>query len=100
MLDLVESVFLRNGIQSLRYDGSMSREAREAVLQRFRQPRGPRVILIRCVPPVRAPLQDADPDGAQHEVRRCGFEPYVCESYHQVRRLSAQGAEGRADCVE
>lgn len=48
MLDLVESVFLRNGIQSLRYDGSMNREAREYTLQRFRQTGGPKVILIRC----------------------------------------------------
>ncbi|KIP06767.1 hypothetical protein PHLGIDRAFT_30351 [Phlebiopsis gigantea 11061_1 CR5-6] len=46
MLDLVESVFLRNGIQSLRYDGSMNREAREYTLQRFRQTGGPKVILI------------------------------------------------------
>ncbi|KAI0797419.1 P-loop containing nucleoside triphosphate hydrolase protein [Irpex lacteus] len=33
-------------IQSSRYDGSMNRGAREAVLARFRQPGGPRVILI------------------------------------------------------
>lgn len=49
MLDLVESVFLRNGIQNLRYDGSMNREAREYTLSRFRQPGGPKVILIRFV---------------------------------------------------
>jgi SNF2 family DNA or RNA helicase len=49
MLDLVESVFLRNGIQNLRYDGSMNREAREYVLSKFKQPGGPRVILIRYV---------------------------------------------------
>lgn len=47
MLDLVEMLFGRYGIQSLRYDGSMDRAAREAVLVRFRQPGGPRVILIR-----------------------------------------------------
>ncbi|KAI0743255.1 SNF2 family N-terminal domain-containing protein [Irpex lacteus] len=46
MLDLVEMVFARYGIQNLRYDGSMDRGAREAVLARFRQPGGPRVILI------------------------------------------------------
>ncbi|EKM52744.1 uncharacterized protein PHACADRAFT_211962 [Phanerochaete carnosa HHB-10118-sp] len=46
MLDLVESIFIRNGVQNLRYDGSMNREAREYVLARFRQPGGPRVILI------------------------------------------------------
>lgn len=49
MLDLVEMVFARYGIQNLRYDGSMDRGAREAVLARFRQPGGPRVILIRYV---------------------------------------------------
>ena len=49
MLDLVEMLFARYGIQSMRYDGSMDRAAREAVLTRFRQPGGPRVILIRCV---------------------------------------------------
>ena len=47
MLDLVEMLFARYGIQSMRYDGSMDRAAREAVLTRFRQPGGPRVILIR-----------------------------------------------------
>ena len=47
MLDLVESLFTRYGVQSLRYDGSMGREAREAVLSRFRKPGGPKVILIR-----------------------------------------------------
>ncbi|KAH8102694.1 SNF2 family DNA-dependent ATPase [Cristinia sonorae] len=46
MLDLVETIFARYGIQSLRYDGKMNREAREAVLARFRKSGGPRVILI------------------------------------------------------
>lgn len=49
MLDLVETIFSRYGIQSLRYDGKMNREAREAVLARFRKAGGPRVILIRFV---------------------------------------------------
>ena len=49
MLDLVETIFSRYGIQNLRYDGKMNREAREAVLSRFRKPGGPRVILIRSV---------------------------------------------------
>lgn len=48
MLDLVDMLFARYGIQSLRYDGSMDRAAREAVLIRFRQPGGPSVILVRC----------------------------------------------------
>ncbi|KAI0691058.1 SNF2 family N-terminal domain-containing protein [Cytidiella melzeri] len=46
MLDLVDMLFARYGIQSLRYDGTMDRAAREAVLSRYRQPGGPRVILI------------------------------------------------------
>jgi hypothetical protein len=47
MLDLVEMLFARYGLQNLRYDGSMDQMAREAVLARFRQPGGSRVILIR-----------------------------------------------------
>lgn len=49
MLDLVDTLFARYGLQTLRYDGSMNREAREAVLSRFRKPGGPKVILIRYV---------------------------------------------------
>lgn len=47
MLDLVEILFSRYGIQSLRYDGKMNREARETVLAMFRKSGGPKVILIR-----------------------------------------------------
>jgi len=46
MLDLVEAFFLRHGIQGLRYDGKMSREARETVLARFRKGGGTKVTLI------------------------------------------------------
>jgi SNF2 family DNA or RNA helicase len=46
MLDLIETVFVRHGIQSLRYDGKMRTEAREATLLAFRKIGGPRVILI------------------------------------------------------
>lgn len=49
MLDLIETLFARYGIQSLRYDGKMTREAREVVIARFRKPGGPKVILIRLV---------------------------------------------------
>lgn len=49
MLDLLETLFSRYGIRSLRYDGKMSREARELVLSQFRKSGGPKVILIRCV---------------------------------------------------
>ncbi|KAI0798158.1 SNF2 family N-terminal domain-containing protein [Abortiporus biennis] len=46
MLDLVEILFSRHGIQNLRYDGKMNREAREATLARFRKSGGPKVILV------------------------------------------------------
>ncbi|KAI0702754.1 SNF2 family N-terminal domain-containing protein [Earliella scabrosa] len=46
MLDLCEQVFARHGIRSLRYDGSMNREAREYCLMEFRRPTGPKVVLV------------------------------------------------------
>ncbi|RPD76809.1 hypothetical protein L226DRAFT_459891 [Lentinus tigrinus ALCF2SS1-7] len=46
MLDLCEQIFARNGIRSLRYDGSMGREAREYCLKEFRRPGGPKVVLV------------------------------------------------------
>ena len=46
MLDLCEQIFARHGIRSLRYDGKMGREAREYCLAQFRQPRGPKVVLV------------------------------------------------------
>jgi SNF2 family DNA or RNA helicase len=49
MLDLIEILFSRHGIQSLRFDGKMSREARDATLATFKKPGGPKVILIRHV---------------------------------------------------
>jgi SNF2 family DNA or RNA helicase len=50
MLNLVEMLLARYGIQSLRYDGKMRSEARDAALVAFREIGGPRVILIstRC----------------------------------------------------
>jgi len=46
MLDLLETVLVRYGIQNLRYDGKMRSEARDATLVAFRKMGGPRVILI------------------------------------------------------
>ncbi|KZT05039.1 uncharacterized protein LAESUDRAFT_656488 [Laetiporus sulphureus 93-53] len=46
MLDLIETLFSRYGIRSLRYDGKMSRGAREEVLMQFRKPGGLKVALI------------------------------------------------------
>ncbi|KAH9017389.1 SNF2 family DNA-dependent ATPase [Lactarius pseudohatsudake] len=46
MLDLIETLLARNGIQNLRYDGKMRTEAREAALAGFRRMGGPKVILI------------------------------------------------------
>jgi hypothetical protein len=47
MLDLIEILFSRHGIQSLRFDGKMSREVRDATLATFKKLGGPKVILIR-----------------------------------------------------
>ncbi len=46
MLDLLETLLARYGIQNLRYDGKMRGESREAALIVFRKAGGPRVILI------------------------------------------------------
>ncbi|TFK47207.1 hypothetical protein OE88DRAFT_1811381 [Heliocybe sulcata] len=46
MLDLVENVFFRYGIRSLRYDGKMDRESREKALSTFKKNGGPKVMLI------------------------------------------------------
>jgi SNF2 family DNA or RNA helicase len=46
MLDLLETLLARYGIQNLRYDGKMRSEAREAALANFRRIGGPKVILI------------------------------------------------------
>ena len=46
MLDLLETLLPRYGIQNLRYDGKMRSEAREAALAAFRRTGGPKVILI------------------------------------------------------
>jgi SNF2 family DNA or RNA helicase len=47
MLDLIERIFSRHGIRSLRFDGSMDRAARDLTLATFKQCGGPKVILIR-----------------------------------------------------
>ena len=47
MLDLIEILFTRNGIQSLRFDGKMDQPSRRTVLAAFQNPGGPKVILIR-----------------------------------------------------
>jgi hypothetical protein len=46
LLDLVDMLFTRNGIRSLRYDGKMSRDKRERTLREFRSHNGPKVICI------------------------------------------------------
>ena len=47
MLDLLETLFSRHGIRSLRFDGKMDRFERDATLSTFKQIGGPKVILIR-----------------------------------------------------
>lgn len=46
MLDLIETLFSRHGIRSLRFDGKMDRFERDATLATFKQIGGPKVILI------------------------------------------------------
>ncbi|KIJ64280.1 hypothetical protein HYDPIDRAFT_175635 [Hydnomerulius pinastri MD-312] len=46
MLDLVEILFSRYGIRSVRYDGSMDRTSRDRTLVTFKRHDGPKVILI------------------------------------------------------
>lgn len=46
MLDLIETLFSRYGIRSLRYDGSMDRISRDNALVTFKRHDGPKVILI------------------------------------------------------
>ncbi|KAG6810754.1 hypothetical protein H0H92_010463 [Tricholoma furcatifolium] len=50
MLDLLDILFSRHGIQSLRFDGKMDRNQRDHVLGTFKKPGGPKVLLIstRC----------------------------------------------------
>jgi SNF2 family DNA or RNA helicase len=47
MLDLLETLFSRHGIRTLRFDGKMDKTARDATLAQFKQIGGPKVILIR-----------------------------------------------------
>ncbi|KAG0693881.1 SNF2 family N-terminal domain-containing protein [Suillus ampliporus] len=46
MLDLIETLFSRYGIRSLRYDGSMDRISRDKTIMMFKRYDGPKVILI------------------------------------------------------
>jgi len=46
VLDLVETLFARHGIQNLRYDGKMDKGSREIALATFKKPGGPKVLLL------------------------------------------------------
>ncbi|KAJ7819201.1 SNF2 family DNA-dependent ATPase, partial [Mycena olivaceomarginata] len=46
MLDLIEILFSRHGIRSLRFDGKMDRAQRDAVLATFKRPGGPKSFLL------------------------------------------------------
>jgi SNF2 family DNA or RNA helicase len=46
MMDLLETLLVRYGIQNLRYDRKIQSKTHEAALLRFRKMGGPRVILI------------------------------------------------------
>ena len=47
VLDLVETLFARKGMQNLRYDGKMDKGSREIALATFKKPGGPKVLLLR-----------------------------------------------------
>jgi SNF2 family DNA or RNA helicase len=47
VLDLVETLFARKGIQNLRYDGRMDKGSREIALATFKKPGGPKILLLR-----------------------------------------------------
>ncbi|KAK0450917.1 SNF2 family DNA-dependent ATPase [Armillaria borealis] len=46
MLDLLETLFSRYGIRSVRFDGKMDRASRDQTIQTFKDAGGPKVILI------------------------------------------------------
>ncbi|KAK0210806.1 SNF2 family DNA-dependent ATPase [Desarmillaria ectypa] len=46
MLDLLETLFSRYGIRSVRFDGKMDRASRDQTVQTFKRAGGPKVILI------------------------------------------------------
>ncbi|KAF9784773.1 SNF2 family N-terminal domain-containing protein [Thelephora terrestris] len=46
VLDLIEMLFARNGIQNIRYDGKMDRGSREIAIATFKKPSGPKVMLL------------------------------------------------------
>ncbi|KAF8888452.1 SNF2 family N-terminal domain-containing protein [Gymnopilus junonius] len=46
MLDLIEKLFSRHGIRTLRFDGRMDRAERDSTLAEFKQFGGPKVMLI------------------------------------------------------
>jgi SNF2 family DNA or RNA helicase len=49
MLDLIETFLSRSSVRSLRYDGKMSRDAREQTLAAFRKSSSVKVLMIRSV---------------------------------------------------
>ena len=78
MLDLVEKLFARYGIRSLRYDGSMDRHARETALSTFKKAGGPKVILIRCVMGAMKLVHFSIALNFKYEVWWCRIEVRIC----------------------
>jgi len=46
MIDMVVELFDRYNIQTLRYDGKMSRTMRDETIKHFKKPRGPKILII------------------------------------------------------
>ncbi|KAJ6615353.1 SNF2 family N-terminal domain-containing protein [Mycena sp. CBHHK59/15] len=81
MLDLIEILFSRHGIRSLRFDGKMDRAARDATLATFKKSGGPKVILIstKCgsIPPLPISWNAASETQAYDRAHRIGQEKDV-----------------------
>jgi hypothetical protein len=83
MLDLVEILFSRYGIQNLRYDGKMDRAARDTTLATFKKSGGPKVILIRLVYLTSPVLRDLRLS-SQYQMRGSWLESRFRQSDYKV----------------
>ena len=94
MLDLVEKLFARYDIRSLRYDGSMDRHARETALSTFKKAGGPKVILIRCVMHATKLAHFSIALIFKHEVRWCRIEVRILSDLCPVTANSTHHQPG------
>ena len=72
MLDLLEILLSRHGVRSLRFDGKMDRVARDQTIAAFKQPGGPKIILIRSVVIISSRKAKSDVTCAARDVEALG----------------------------